>query len=147
MIWKKTERVQNVSALLCQGIEISPVLERLILGPKPFRDIDFAQGKNWQVIFGKTLNSEEVLLPHVDKAQPLFQVFPDIWMSVGSCFNLPNKIQTEYIEKIRSDHALTGKALIISPDFSVDIETTDKAEIFVIEQKLPVSKLGLGLFG
>ena len=146
MIWKKTERVQNVSALLCQNIDISPVLERLRSGPKAFQDIDFAQGENWQVIFGKTYNSEEVLLPHIDRAKPLFEAFPDIWMSVGSCFNLPTKIQNDYIEKIRSEHELIGNALVISPHFSTEIETTDKADIFVIEQRLPVSNLALGSF-
>lgn len=143
MIWKTTGKVQNVSALLCQGINISPVLDRLTSGPKALQDIELAQGEGWQVIFGKTYNSEEVLLPHIEDSQPLFKAFPDIWMCVGATFNLPSRVQGDYIEKIRSDHELSGNELVIFPHFLNDADTTDKADIFVIQQRLPVSELAL----
>lgn len=143
MIWKTTERVQNVSALLCQDQDISPILKRLALGSKIYREIEFAQGKNWQVFFGKTRDSEEVLIPYIDNSKPLFRAFPDIWMSVGTIFNLPSHIRENYLEKMRLDNGLRKHELVIIPQFSNNLDITDKANIFVIEQRLAVSELRL----
>lgn len=147
MIWKTTGRVQNVSALFCQGEDFSPILDRLMSGPKAYQDIELAQGENWHVIFGARYNSEEVLLPHIAQAKPLFQAFPHIWMAVGTAFNLPAKVEREYIDTLRSDHHLEGRDLILIPQFSNDADMTDKADIFVIEQRLAISELALATAG
>jgi len=143
MVWKKTGRVQNVSALFCNRVDISPVLKRLQSGPKPYRDIEFAQGDDWHVIFGKSYNSEEILLPHIPQADPLFQAFPEIWMRVGTCFNLPSKVQSGYIEQMRLDNNLSRQELVILPQFLSGADLTNKADIFVIEQRVPVSQLSV----
>ena len=143
MSWKKIGPVQHVSALLCQGMDMSPILQRIQSGPKAYQDIELAQGRHWHVIFGKEFNSDEVLLPHIDGATPLFRAFPDILMSVGTAFNLPPRAQKDYIDRIRSDHGLSAPEIVIIPQFLPEASQTLRADIFSIEQKLPVSHLKL----
>ncbi|MEP3890658.1 MAG: hypothetical protein ABJN69_09325 [Hellea sp.] len=143
MSWKKIGPVQHVSALLCQGMDMSPILQRLQSGPKAYQDIELAQGGNWHVIFGKAFNSEEILLPHIGGAIPLFKAFPDIWMNVGTEFDLSPRAQKDYIEKIRLDHELSAPEIVIIPQFSDEAAQTLAADIFAIEQKVPVSQLSL----
>ena len=144
MIWATTAKVQNVSALFCQDQDPLPVLERLMLGPKVYQDIEFSQGDNWQVLFGKSYSADEVLLPHIAEAKPLFKAFSAIWLPVGTAFNLPAHVQEIYVEKIRLDHAIEGHELVIIPQFLHDADITDKADIYLIEQRLPLSALSLG---
>lgn len=141
MSWKKTGPVQHVCALLCQDMDITPVLQHLQSSPKAFQDIEFAQGENWQVVFGAVYNSEEILLPHIAGATPLYKASPNILMRIGTAFNLPPRAQKDYIDKIRADHGLTKPEIVLVPQFLNEAIETNIAVIFTIEQKVPVSHL------
>lgn len=143
MGWKKIERVQHVSALLCQNFDILPVLRRLKSGSKPYQDIEVSHGDGWYAFFGYEHPSGDMILPYIPNAVPFYQSSSKVWLPVGVAMNIAGSARENYLDEIREIHELGEREVFISPQFLGNAEKTIAADIFTVFQKLAVGQLVL----
>ena len=129
--------------LLYNIFDSLPVLKRLKSGSKLYQNIEVAHGETWCIFFGYTHQSGDIILPHIQNAEPFYQVGPNIWLPVGAALNVAEPAQEDYLDEIRAANQLGRAEIFISPQFPSESEETNRADIFTIAEKLTVGQLVL----
>ncbi len=155
MTWKRIERVQTPDALFLRGTEdeLTPVLDHVCALPKKsvlYSDLELAQGQSfdedWFVVFGadphNDLNkNQNIILPKLENALSLYTFEPGCWFPVGVGLDMPEHVQSVFVESIRNQHDLPAVPLVIIPKFTPADNTTIAADVYQIKQRLQLSRL------
>lgn len=146
MHWRRVAAVQEVTATIVHGVGVvEDVIARMALKSALFDEVTVDHGANWIVLFAASVRDEngaaDAILPALDGV-PLYEEAAGWWLPVGVEIAAPTHAHPSLRQALAAVHDLRGPAIVV-PRFADDALSTNEADVYAIDARVPLSRYRL----
>lgn len=144
MLWKRTDPVQTVDALIAIGASVVDAMAVAMAGkPGRFRTLRVEVGDDWAALFAAPIpDAEEAVLPHLAGTRPLYLAARDFWLPVGVAMAVPDHARDPLLRAM-FDHYCVAPPAIAVPRFADGQANTREADLYLIREPIPFGQSAL----